>query len=96
MNQSELIEKIIEKITAKNMNLSKNEITELFSFTINILKEAMENGHRIELRGLGSFAPKMRTKRVARNPKNNQNIDLDERLSMYFRAGKPLLEAVNS
>ena len=52
-------------------------------------------GKRIELRGFGSFSIRVREPRMARNPKTDEEINLAERKTVYFRAGKELKERIN-
>ena len=55
----------------------------------------MAEGHRIELRGFGVFAPKKLASKVASNPKGGAKINLPERVSVKFKAGKLLSSKIN-
>ena len=56
----------------------------------------LANGDRIEIRGFGTFTVKQRDARIARNPKTNTSVKLEERSVPYFRAGKELKDRLNS
>lgn len=59
------------------------------------IAEALTEGRRVELRGFGAFSIRKREGRVARNPKNGQEVRIGERNAIYFRTGKELHERVN-
>lgn len=52
-------------------------------------------GDRVEIRGFGSMVVRKRGKGVARNPKNGEAVEVDERGSLYFRASRDLIKDMN-
>lgn len=59
------------------------------------LVEALAEGNRVEVRGFGAFAHRYRSARCTRNPIVGDRIELDERVTVFFRAGKRLRERVD-
>ena len=56
---------------------------------------SLEDGHRVELRGFGSFGLKERRARKGRNPRTGGSVVVDAKRVMFFRAGKELRERVD-
>ncbi len=91
MTKSELI----KRLALKHQNLYLKDINTLVETVIEEIGGALAEGNRVELRGFGSFSTRKRKARMARNPKTNEPVYLNERHSIYFRAGKELKERVN-
>ena len=91
MKKSDLIERLIEKcphIAANHVERAVKEILEIMASTL-------QKGHRIEVRGFGSFSLRYRAPRVGRNPKTGQQVDLAAKCVPHFKPGKELRERVN-
>ena len=55
------------------------------------VKESLENGNVIELRGFGTFEPRLRKGREkARNPKTGEEVSVKPHYVAAFRAGQEL------
>jgi len=63
---------------------------------LDAMSEALVKGHRIEIRGFGSFAVTHRPARVGRNPRSGEQVQVPEKRVPHFKAGKALREAVDS
>ncbi|KMY85768.1 Integration host factor beta subunit [Candidatus Paraburkholderia calva] len=59
------------------------------------MSEALANGHRIEIRGFGSFGLNRRPSRVGRNPKSGEKVLVPEKFVPHFKPGKELRERVD-
>jgi integration host factor subunit beta len=51
-------------------------------------------GHRIEIRGFGSFTINRRPPRMGRNPRSGESVAIPEKRVPHFKPGKALREAV--
>ena len=59
------------------------------------IKDSLGNGETIELRGFGTFEPRLRkAKSSARNPKTGETIKIKASKVPGFKAAKALKEAV--
>ena len=58
------------------------------------MSEAMEHGHRIEIRGIGSFTVTDKKPRNGRNPRTGADVAIPGRRAVHFKPGKSLREAV--
>lgn len=90
MNKSELIAKI-----ADVAGLSKADAKKALDATIDVLKEALVAGEKIQLVGFGTFAVAERPAREGINPATKEKIQIPARKVAKFKAGAELSEAVN-
>ena len=74
-----------------------NQQTEFAVKTIlDAMSAALAKGHRIEIRGFGSFSINRRPPRVGRNPRSGEQVVIPEKLVPHFKPGKALREAVDA
>ena len=90
MNKSELIAKI-----ADVAGLSKADAKKALDATVDVLKEALVAGEKIQLVGFGTFAVAERPAREGINPATKEKIHIPARKVAKFKAGAELSEAVN-
>ena len=87
MTKGELIENLAVRddlqLTKRNAEVAVNTI-----FTA--MTDALVNGDRIEIRGLGSFKVKERMPRVGRNPKTGDVVPIPACRVPSFIAGKSM------
>jgi len=62
---------------------------------LDAMSDALARGHRIEIRGFGSFSINRRPPRVGRNPRSGEQVVIPEKLVPHFKPGKALREAVD-
>jgi integration host factor subunit beta len=63
---------------------------------LDAMADALANGHRIEIRGFGSFALNYRPARLSRNPKSGEKVHVSAKHVPHFKAGKELRERVDA
>jgi integration host factor subunit beta len=91
MTKSELVEKLAARfpqLLLRDADISVKTILDAMS-------EALADGHRIEIRGFGSFSLNKRPPRVGRNPKSGERVLVREKRVPHFKAGKELRERVD-
>ena len=59
------------------------------------MNDALVRGHRIEIRGFGSFTINRRPPRMGRNPRSGESVSIPEKRVPHFKPGKALREAVD-
>ena len=55
----------------------------------------MAKGDRVELRGFGAFSVKHREARQGRNPRTGEAVQIEEKWTPFFKAGKEMRERLN-
>ena len=91
MNKAELIEKVSEKVQIPS-NVAKVIVDTIFDS----MRESLEKGEGIEIRGFGSFKVKKYGAYKGRNPKTGKSIDVPAKRLPFFKVGKELKEMVNN
>ena len=91
MTKSELI----ERITARQAQLSAKDVELAVKTMIEHMAHALAQGHRIEIRGFGSFSLHYRAPRIGRNPKTGESVGLSGKYVPHFKPGKELRDRVN-
>ncbi|HMN82738.1 MAG TPA: integration host factor subunit beta [Burkholderiaceae bacterium] len=92
MTKSELIARLAERypqLVAKDAEFAVKTI-------LDAMARALADGHRIEIRGFGSFALSYRPPRVGRNPKSGERVQVPEKRVPHFKPGKELRERVDA
>ena len=92
MTKSELI----ERIAATQSQLSAKDVELAVKTMIEQMSQALARGHRIEIRGFGSFSLHYRAPRIGRNPKTGESVGLAGKYVPHFKPGKELRDRVNA
>jgi integration host factor subunit beta len=90
MNKSQLIEYL-----AKNEGLTVKNTASVVNVVFDSITESLAAGHRVEIRGFGSFKVKEYSSYQGRNPKTGEVIKVKEKKLPYFKVGKELKERVD-
>jgi integration host factor subunit beta len=80
---------------AKEMNISKQEAEVGVNLFFQTIKEALERGEEIELRGFGSFRFRQRQARSGRNPRTGEPVKVPPKKVLYFKPSKLLKSIIN-
>ncbi len=89
MNRSD----IVDDLAAKFGHLTKNDTEFAVSTILDAMADALVAGHRIEIRGFGSFSVTRRPPRIGRNPRNGESVAIPEKRVVHFKPGKALRES---
>lgn len=91
MTKSDLIRRLSERFPGMFLKDIQVAVDTVFDE----ISKALAEEKRVELRGFGAFTVRRRKSRQARNPRTNELVNLEERLALYFRAGKELNVRLN-
>src|ERR1700757_4716412 len=86
---------IIDELLVRNPAISHRDSEALVNAMFDAMTRVLATGHRIELRGFGSFGVKLRRARSARNPKTGAPVEVAARRTPFFRVGKELRDRLN-
>ena len=90
MNKAELV----EAMATKTGETKKSAESSLNAF-IEVVKDALKKGDKVQLVGFGSFEVRKRAARKGRNPQTKEEIKIPASKAPVFKAGKQLKELVN-
>ena len=80
---------------ANEKNLSIYDAEKIVSTIVEEISKSLVLGERVEFRGFGIFFVKSRKKRIARNPKTGELINIKAKRLPQFRIAKYFFEKIN-
>ena len=86
---------IVSKVS-NNLGLEKNEVLATVENLMNEIKDSLNNGENVYLRGFGSFIVKTRAEKTGRNISKNTTIKIPAHNIPAFKPAKTFLEGVKS
>src|SRR4030067_3280425 len=90
MTKTNLIKKLSEK-----MKIQPRAAKVIVDNIFDAMKESLERGERIEIRGFGSFVMRQYGGYKGRNPKTGELVGVPPKKLPYFKVGKELKDLVN-
>jgi integration host factor subunit beta len=92
MTRSELVDELANRFS----QLTHKDTEQAIKGILEAMNDAMVHGHRIEIRGFGSFSISRRPPRIGRNPRSGESVSVPEKRVPHFKPGKALREAVEN
>jgi len=86
---------LVELLAARFSQLTPRDAGLAVTTILEAMNNAMVRGHRIEVRGFGSFSVMHRASRVGRNPRSGEPVDIPHKRVPHFKPGKALRSAVD-
>ena len=80
----------------KSPHLHRSDIEKVVSAVLEEILTALVRRDRVELRGFGAFAVKVRSARSGRNPKTGQLLSVPETAHAAFRTGREMQHRLNA
>ena len=92
MTRSDIVQALADKFGQLNQRDAEFAVKAI----LDAMSEALARGHRIEIRGFGSFSINRRPPRMGRNPRSGESVAIPEKRVPHFKPGKALREAVDA
>lgn len=86
---------LVEELAARFGQLTQRDADFAVKTILDAVNDALVRGHRIEIRGFGSFSINRRPPRMGRNPRSGESVAIPEKRVPHFKPGKALREAVD-
>lgn len=86
---------IVEMVASKT-GFTKKESIELVELAFDIIKTTLESGEKIKIAKFGNFEVKEKSDRRGRNPQTGEEITVQARRILTFKASAMLKTAINS
>ena len=87
---------LVEELAARFAQLTHRDAELAVKSMLDAMTDALIKGHRIEIRGFGSFSVTRRPPRTGRNPRSGESVLVPEKRVPHFKPGKALREAVDT
>lgn len=91
MNKAQLA-----KCLADELSISTTESLRYLNTLQKVIGDELQNDHEVKLVGFGTLVPWHQTARLGRNPRSGKECMIESRTSVKFKAGKELLDKLNS
>lgn len=92
MTKSELIHKLGQHFADISIRKVEKAVDVIFSE----IGQTLSRGERVELRGFGSFSVRYRDRRLGRNPRTGEKVQVAGKYAPFFKTGKGLRERLNT
>jgi integration host factor subunit beta len=86
---------LVEALAARFSQLTHRDAEFAVKAILDAMGDALVKGHRIEIRGFGSFSVNHRSPRIGRNPRSGESVMIPEKRVPHFKPGKALREQVD-
>lgn len=90
LTRADLSEAVYEQV-----GLSRNESASLVEQVIDEVINALVSGDNVKISSFGSFMVRQKNERIGRNPKTGEEVPIEPRRVISFRASQGLKEEVN-
>ncbi|WP_373947358.1 HU family DNA-binding protein [Paracoccus marcusii] len=86
---------LLAKLHQAHPHLPSHVVETVLDTILDEIADTLSQGHRVELRGFGSFSSKVRIARLGRNPRTGEAVKVPPKRHMHFKGSKLLLERLN-
>ena len=86
---------LVEELAARFSQLTQRDAEFAVKAILDAMNDALVRGHRIEIRGFGSFSVTHRPPRMGRNPRSGESVAIPEKRVPHFKPGKALRQTVD-
>ena len=87
---------LVEALAGRFAQLGQRDAELAVKGILEAMSEALVKGHRIEIRGFGSFSVNRRPPRMGRNPRSGEAVSIPEKRVPHFKPGKALREQADA
>ncbi|MEO0005793.1 MAG: HU family DNA-binding protein, partial [candidate division WOR-3 bacterium] len=87
ITKADLVETIARQMAP---TITKRDVGRIVQLFIDELCRALQEGNRVEIRGFGVLATKLRKPKLARNPKTKAPVNIPPRRVPVFKASRLL------
>jgi integration host factor subunit beta len=86
---------ILEQLSNNYPNFLKKDLTKFVNIILNEIENALKKNERVELRDIFTLETKIQKARIARNPKTNEKININQKKSIKFKMSKEWFNNIN-
>lgn len=87
---------LVEELATRFSQLTHRDAEHAIKTLLDAMSDTLVRGHRIEIRGFGSFSVNRRPPRMGRNPRSGESVAIPEKRVAHFKPGKALRESVDA
>ncbi len=88
--------KILDQLSNNWPNFQKKELSKFIEIILSQVENALIKRERVELRDVFTLETKIQKKRISRNPKTNEKIEIPEKKLVRFKMSKKWFNHLNN
>ena len=88
--------KLLNQLKKSYPNFLKKDLEKVVSIILHEIKQSLNRGDRVELRGFGMFSTKIQKARISRNPKTGEKVNTPEKKTIHFKMAKEMFKKLNN
>tara|TARA_B100000925_G_C21948931_1_gene448020 strand:+ start:514 stop:819 length:306 start_codon:yes stop_codon:yes gene_type:complete len=85
----------LSELVYNTVGLSRSESAQIVETVLDEISDALIRGEDVKLSSFGSFLVRHKNKRMGRNPKTGEEVPIEPRRVLSFRASHVLKEKIN-
>ena len=89
--KADLVDAVYERVGG----FSKREAADVVNQVFDLLKDRLATGEKVKISGFGNFVVRFKHERPGRNPQTGEEITIDARHVLRFRASQVMKAALN-
>ena len=87
--------KLLKQLSKNYPNFLKKDLDKFINIILKEIKNTLNRGERVELRGFGVFSTNIQKARISRNPKTGEKVNTPEKKTIHFKMAKELFKKLN-
>ena len=88
--------KLLKQLSDNYPNFLKKDLEKFTNIVLNEVKQALQRGDRVELRGFGVFFTNIQKARISRNPKTGEKVNTPQKKTIHFKMAKEMFKKLNN
>ena len=88
--------KLLKQLANNYPNFLKKDLEKFTGIILTEIKQALQRGDRVELRGFGMFSTNIQKARISRNPKTGEKVNTPEKKTIHFKMSKEMFKKLNN
>ena len=84
------------QLIAEKTNVQQQKAKEVIQCFLDEIIAELANGNRLEFRDFGVFEPRKKAPRLARNPRTGEKIQVPQKITVKFKAGRMMKERLQT
>jgi len=95
MSSKTLTRADLTEVLHREVGLSRTESADMVNSVLDLISEALVNGHSVKLSSFGTFMVRSKRQRMGRNPKTGEEVPITPRRVLVFRPSQIMKNIVN-
>ena len=87
---------LIKQLKKSYPNFLSRDLNKLIDVILKEIKNTLNRGEGVELRGFGTFRTKIQKESIRRNPKTGTKINVPEKRTIKWKMSKDLFKKLNN